>query len=311
MNGDARPDPDHLLRRLQDDDARAKRGRLKIFFGYAPGVGKTYAMLQAAARDIAEGIDVVVGCVETHGRAETMAMLSALPAPLPRRQVQHRGVTLTVLDLDAAIARAPTCLLVDELAHHNAPGSRHTKRWQDVLELLDRGIDVVTTLNVQHVESLNDAVARVTHVVVKETVPDAVLDRADEIELVDLPPDELLERLAAGHVYLGDGAVRAAERFFKRGNLLALRELSLRRTAERADADVRAWRDANDRERGGVGASASRRLLAVIQDAPSSPRVIRAARRLADEADVPWLVAVVDSPLRAPTPTMRARRDAW
>ena len=307
-DGHQRPDPDALLRQVQADEARRGRGHLKIFFGYAPGVGKTFAMLQAAAREREHGVDVVLGCIETHGRAQTQAQLAALPEPLPRRASDHRGTTLQEFDLDAAVARAPTLLLVDELAHDNVPGSRHKKRWQDVFELLDRGIDVWTTLNVQHVESLNDAVAQVTHVIVKETVPDAVLDRADEIELVDIAPDELLERLKAGLIYLPATAERAAERFFRRGNLLALREFALRRTTERVDADVRAWRDANGQ---GHTSLAARRILAFVDTDGSSPRVIRTARRLADEAAVPWIVAVIDSPLRPLTPLQRARREAW
>ncbi len=307
-DGDRRPDPDHLLRQVQADEARATRGRLKIFFGYAPGVGKTFAMLQAAAREREQGVDVVLGCIETHGRAQTEAQLAALPEPLPRRASDHRGTLLEEFDLDAAIARAPALLLVDELAHDNVPGSRHKKRWQDVFELLDHGIDVWTTLNVQHVESLNDAVAQVTHIVVKETVPDAVLDRADEIELVDLPPDDLLERLKAGLIYMPATAERAAGSFFRRGNLLALREFALRRTTERVDADVRAWRDANGQGRTQL---AARRILAFVHTDPSSPRVIRTARRLADEADVPWIVAVVDSSLRPLTTLERGRREAW
>lgn len=310
MNDDGqRPDPDLLLRQVQAAEDRRARGRLKIFFGYAPGVGKTFAMLQAAAREREQGVDVVLGCIETHGRVQTEAQLAALPEPLPRRATDHRGTTLQEFDLDAALARAPQLLLVDELAHDNAPGSRHKKRWQDVIELLERGIDVWTTLNVQHVESLNDAVAQVTHIVVKETVPDDVIDRADEIELVDLPPDNLLERLKAGLIYLPATAERAAERFFRRGNLLALREFALRRTTERVDADVRAWRDENGQHRA-ASSPAARRILAFVQADPSSPRVIRTARRLADEADVRWFVAVVDSPLRTVTSKERARREA-
>ncbi len=194
---DDRPNPDELLARVQADEARARRGKLKIFFGYAAGVGKTYAMLEAARREQAEGVDVVVGYVEPHGRPETEALLEGLEA-LPTATVPYRGVTLREFDLDAALARRPQLILVDELAHTNAEGSRHAKRWQDVEELLDAGIDVWTTLNVQHIESLNDVIAQITGVVVRETLPDAVLEQADEIELIDLTPEELIERLAGG-----------------------------------------------------------------------------------------------------------------
>ncbi len=223
---------------MQDAAAKEGRARLKIWFGMAPGVGKTYAMLAAAKKDP----DAVIGWVETHGRQETAALAEGI-ARIPPRLVEHRGTTLEDFDLDAALARKPKLLLLDELAHTNAPGGRHDKRWQDVLDLLDAGIDVHTTLNVQHVDSLNDVVREVTGVVVRETVPDHIVDRADDIELVDLTPDDLLERLRDGKVYLGEAASRAADNFFRRGNLLALRELALRRTADRVDADVRAWRE--------------------------------------------------------------------
>src|SRR5512144_987230 len=244
MTIERRPDPDELLARVKEAETRQGRGKLKIFFGAAAGVGKTYAMLEAAREQRAQGVDVVVGWVETHGRVETEALLGDLEI-LPRRPVEYRGARLQELDLDAALARRPRLLLVDELAHTNAPGSRHAKRWQDVLELLDAGIDVYTTVNIQHVESLNDVVAQITGVQVRETIPDSLLERADEIELVDIAPEELLERLREGKVYLPDQAERAREHFFKRGNLLALRELALRRMAERVDADVLAWREAH------------------------------------------------------------------
>lgn len=291
----ARPDPDVLLKAVQALEARAARARLKVFFGYAPGVGKTYAMLKAAAQACVDGRDVLVGCVETHGRAETSALLSALPPPLPKQARAHRGVVIDEFDLDAVLARRPALVLVDELAHSNAPGSRHAKRYQDVLELLDAGIDVWTTLNVQHVESVNDAVAQVTHVVVKETVPDDVLDRADEVVLVDLPPDELLARLEEGKVYVPAVAERAAAHFFSRGNLLALRELALRRTAERVDVDVRAFRSTHAVP--GVW-TAGQRLLCFVPPGPAGARVVRVARRMADEMDCSWHAVSVTSPLR-------------
>src|SRR5882724_10625348 len=235
-----RPDPEVLLARAKEEEARRSRGRLKLFFGAAAGVGKTFAMLEAARELKADGVDVVVGVVETHGRMETESLLDGLEI-LPPRQVAYRGTTLKEFDLDAALARRPTVILVDELAHSNAEGSRHAKRWQDVLELVDAGIDVYTALNVQHIESLNDLVAKITGVVVRETVPDSVLERADEIELVDLPPDDLIERLQEGKVYVPEQAREAMRNFFRKGNLIALRELALRRTAERVDAQMQAY----------------------------------------------------------------------
>ena len=286
----ARPDPDALLAVAAREDAR--RGRLKIFFGAAPGVGKTYSMLEAARRARAEGVDVVVGLVETHGRSETAAQLDGLEL-LARRHHDHRGQQLAEFDLDAALARRPELLLVDELAHSNAPGARHTKRWQDVLELLDAGVHVHTTLNVQHLESLNDVVAQITWVRVRETVPDAVFERADEVELVDLPPDALLERLREGKVYLPDQAQRAATAFFRKGNLLALRELALRRMAQRVDRDVLAYR----REHGiATTWPTSERILVGIGPGPSGGRLVRAAARMAAGLRAEWVAACVETP---------------
>ena len=259
-----RPDPDTLLARVQEEETQQGRGKLKIFFGATAGVGKTYAMLEAAQARRKEGVDVVVGWVDTHGRAETDALLAGLEV-LPRRSVAYRGTTLGAFDLDAAVARRPALLLVDELAHTNAPGARHAKRWQDVAEVLDAGIDVYTTVNVQHLESLNDVVAQITGVLVRETVPDSILDQADEVELIDLPPDELLQRLREGKVYVSEQASRALEHFFSKGNLIALRELALRRTADRVDAQMQAYRShprhygdvADDRAHPGVCQSQS------------------------------------------------------
>lgn len=287
-----RPDPDALLRRVQEEEARSKRGKLKIFFGFAPGVGKTYRMLQVA-RDllIDQKLDVVVGIVEDHRRSETAAMVLGLEL-LARRKVEYRGRTLEEFDLDAALSRKPALLLVDELAHTNAPGSRHPKRFQDVEELLDAGIDVFTTMNVQHLESLNDVIAQITRVQVRETVPDSVLDRADALELVDIAPEELLLRLKEGKVYLPDQARRAAEHFFQRGNLLALRELALRRTAQHVDEDVRAYR-----EQHGVASTwpAGERILVCVGPAPSSDRLVRAAARMAAGLRCPWVASYVES----------------
>src|SRR3984885_11657183 len=241
-----RPDPDELLARVRDEEQASARGKLTIFFGFAPGVGKTYTMLEAARREGEDSKrDVVLGIVETHGRYDTGSLLIGLEL-LPRRTVEHRGVELEELDLDAALARRPQLLLVDELAHTNAPGSRHLKRWQDGDELLGAGIDVFSTLNVQHLESLNDVVAQITGVVVRETVPDAVFDKAYEVRVVDLPVDQLLERLQGGKIYVADqAAARATENFFKEGNLIALRELALRRTAERVEAKMRGYKAAH------------------------------------------------------------------
>lgn len=217
-----RPDPDQLLDKLQRDEEKQRRGQLKIFFGASAGVGKTYAMLQAAHQRRQEGVDVVVGIVETHGRSETAALLDGLDV-LPLARLDHRGRTLAEFDLDAALARRPGLMLVDELAHSNVPGARHLKRWQDVHELLDAGIDVYTTVNVQHLESLNDVVGAITGIRVWETVPDRVFDAADEVTLVDLPAEELLERMRDGKVYLAQQAERAVRNFFRKGNLIALR----------------------------------------------------------------------------------------
>jgi two-component system sensor histidine kinase KdpD len=292
MNRGDRPDPDALLRRVQEEEAQASNAKLKIFFGFAPGVGKTYRMLQVARDLVAEQkLDVVVGLVETHRRWETAAMLLGLEL-LPRRKVEYRGRTLEEFDLDAALVRRPALLLLDELAHSNAPGSRHTKRWQDVLELLDAGIDVFTTVNVQHVESLNDVVAQNTRIQVRETIPDSMLDRADEIELVDIAPEELLARLREGKVYLPEQAQRAAQHFFQRGNLLALRELALRRTAQHVDEEVREYR-----EQHGVVTTwpAGERILVCVGAAPSSARLIRAGCRMAAGLRAPWEAVYVDA----------------
>jgi two-component system sensor histidine kinase KdpD len=288
-----RPNPDELLLRVTEDERRAKRGKLTIFFGAAPGVGKTYAMLEAARAEIdQEKRDVVVGIVETHGRYDTGALLLGLEI-LPRRSTLHRGIALTEFDLDAALTRRPALLLVDELAHTNVAGSRHAKRWQDVEEVLDAGIDVFATLNVQHVESLNDVVAQVTGVVVRETVPDAVVDAAHEVHLVDLPPDQLLERLREGKVYLPAQAERAARSFFRKGNLIALRELALRTTAERVDADMRVWRAAHGIDRTWL---TTERLLVGVSQSPASGRLLRAARRMAGTLHATWIAVYVETP---------------
>jgi two-component system, OmpR family, sensor histidine kinase KdpD len=295
---DRRPDPDELLERLRETDARGKRGTLKVFFGASAGVGKTYAMLEAARRHAEDGRDVAVGWVETHGRAETEALLRGLPT-IPPCRYEHRGTTLDEFDLDAALARRPGLLLLDELAHANAPGSRHAKRWQDVQEVLEAGIDVYTTLNVQHLESLNDVVAQITAVAVRETVPDSVLEQADEVELIDLPPDDLLQRFHDGKVYVPEQAERAVRSFFRKGNLMALRELALRRTAERVDDQMRSYRRDH-----GIAKTwpASERLLVCVGPNPASIRLIRATRRMAAGLRAEWVAVYVETPLHPRLP---------
>ena len=293
--GDERPDPDALLRRISEPSGKT-RGRLKVFFGASPGVGKTYAMLEAARVRMAEGGDVVIGWIETHGRAETAALAEGMPRIAPR-EVEYRGVRLREFDIDTALLRKPRLLLLDELAHSNAPGLRHAKRWQDALELLDAGIDVFTTLNVQHLESLNDLVNQVTGVEVRETVPDRVLDEADDVAFVDLPPEDLLKRLAEGKVYLAERAAEAARSFFRRGNLLALRELALRATAEHVDADVRDYRRDHEID---AAWPVAERILVCVRPNPESDRLVRAARRIAARLRCEWIVAYVESPAQPP-----------
>src|SRR5713101_1182903 len=293
-----RPDPEALLARVKEEEARRRRGKLKVFFGAAAGVGKTYVMLEVAREQRADGVDVLIGYVETHGRAETDALLEGLEV-LPARSVEYRGTALREFDLDGALGRHPALILVDELAHTNAPGSRHAKRWQDVLELLDIGINVYTTVNVQHVEGLNDVVAKITGVVVRETMPDSVLEQADELELIDLPPDDLLQRFKEGKVYMPDQAQEAVRNFFRKGNLIALRELALRRTAERVDAQMRVYM----REHAiGKVWPAAERLLVCVSPGPDSARLVRAAKRMAEGIEAQWIVAYVETPahLRLP-----------
>jgi two-component system sensor histidine kinase KdpD len=287
-----RPDPDVLLRRIQDQAERERRGHLKVFLGAAPGVGKTFTMLEAARAQRADGLDVVVGVVETHGRAETSRLLEGLEL-LPRKVLDYRGTRLQEFDLDAALARRPALLLVDELAHSNAPGSRHAKRWQDVEELLAAGINIYTAVNIQHFESLNDVVAQITEVKVRETVPDSMLERADEVELVDVSPDVLQQRLREGKVYVPEQADRAMEKFFRKGNLIALRELALRRTAERVDAQMRGYMA----ERGIQDTWATaERLLVCIGPSPDAVRLVRATRRMAARLHADWTAVHVETP---------------
>jgi two-component system sensor histidine kinase KdpD len=295
VNEPRRPDPDALLAEAK----RAERGELRVFLGMAPGVGKTFAMLSAARRRKAEGLDVVVGVVETHGRKETEALCENLEI-LPRRPFDYRARTLLEFDLDAALTRRPSLLLVDEYAHSNAPGSRHPKRWQDVEELLAAGIDVWTTLNVQHLESLVDVVWRITGVRVRETVPDSALSNADEIEMIDLTPDELRERMAAGKVYVPETARLASDRFFKAENLTALREMALRRAAQTVDDKL-----VSQMRRQGIEGpwAAGERILVLVGGEPFGDSLVRAGRRLSDlMMEAPWTVLHVERPNRPPRP---------
>ncbi|KWE60065.1 DUF4118 domain-containing protein [Burkholderia sp. MSMB2157WGS] len=299
-----RPDPDQLLDKLQRDEEKQRRGQLKIFFGASAGVGKTYAMLQAARQRRQEGVDVVVGIVETHGRGETAALLDGLDV-LPPARLDYRGRTLAEFDLDGALARAPQLILVDELAHSNVQGARHLKRWQDVYELLDAGIDVYTTVNVQHLESLNDVVGAITGIRVWETVPDRVFDAADEVTLVDLPAEELLERMRDGKVYLAQQAERAVRNFFRKGNLIALRELALRRTADRVDAQMREYRA--DRSIQRIW-QARERLLVCVGPGAEAPTLVRAAARLAASLKADWIAVYVETPRLQRLPDARRQR---
>ena len=285
-----RPDPDELLKQAEAEEQAAKRGKLKIFLGYAAGVGKTFAMLEAAHQRKAQGIDVAIGYIETHKRVETEALVAGLEI-LSRKQVEYHNVALPELDVDAVLARHPAIVLVDEFAHTNAPGSRHPKRYMDVEEILDSGIDVYTTLNIQHLESLNDVVAQVTNVIVRETIPDRVIDEASEIEVIDLPPDELMVRLKEGKVYIPEQASRAIDKFFRKGNLTALREMSLRRAAERVDNQMRSYMQT--RAISGPWA-AGERLLVCISPSPLAEKLVRTTRRLASELKAEWFAAYVE-----------------
>jgi two-component system sensor histidine kinase KdpD len=286
-----RPNPDDLLAQAEAEEAQGRRGSLRIFFGYAAGVGKTYSMLKNAQRAKAEGRDVVVGYIEPHTRPDTLALLAGLES-LPVKQVDYRGVKLREFDVDAALARRPEVLLVDELAHTNAEGSRHARRWQDVDELLAAGISVWTTLNVQHIESLNDVVGQITGVIVRETVPDHIFDAADELELVDISPEALLARLQTGKVYIPEQAQRAMESFFSKGNLTALREISLRQAARRIHTDVELARRTQAVPQPWATAE---RLLVCVGPSPTTARVIRTAKRMAMALDAPWMAVAVDT----------------
>ncbi len=299
-----RPDPEALLFRISQSDAHDKKGRLKIFFGAAAGVGKTYSMLEAAHKIKAQGRDVLVGFVETHGRKETESLLLGHEV-LPPQQVEYKGTSIKEFDIDAALRRKPELILVDELAHTNAFGCRHAKRWQDVQELLENGIDVYTTLNVQHVESLHDVVAQVTRVSVRERVPDVFLEKAQEIELVDLPPDELLQRMREGKVYIPEKAKSALENFFRKGNLIALRELGLRYLATRVESDMDAYRQSHAIKHPWP---ASERILVCISPSPLAFRLVRAGKRMADALRARWTVLYVEGLSNGPI--SRSDRDS-
>lgn len=296
-----RPDPDMLLAQLQEETLAMERGKLRIYLGASAGVGKTYAMLSAAQRAQQAGQNVLVGVVETHGRKETMALQADLKL-LPLRKIPYRGQVLLELDLDAALEAQPDVLLVDELAHTNAPGSRHPKRWQDVQELLDAGIDVWTAINVQHLESLNGTVGAITGVRVNETVPDTLLDSADEVILVDVTADELLARLKAGKVYIPQQAERASQNFFRKGNLIALREIALRRTAEHVGDDVRTYRAQhtqkilNNSASGTPAWNTSGAMLVCVGPQEGAEHAVRSAARLAGQLNVRWHAAYVETP---------------
>jgi len=287
-----RPSPEAMLRAAQAEELGSRRGKLKIFLGYAAGVGKTYTMLEAARQLKADGREVVAAYVESHGRPETDALLEGLEV-LPKARYLYLGVALTELDLDATLARKPALVLVDELAHTNAPGCRHEKRWQDIEELLAAGIDVYTTVNVQHFESVNDIVAQITSIPVRETVPDSLLDQAAEIMLVDIPPEALLQRLRQGKVYIPEQASQAVKQFFRPGNLIALRELALRRTAARVDDEMRTYMET--RSIAGPW-PVTERLLVCASGSPFSEKLIRTTRRLADELKAQWFTVYIETP---------------
>jgi len=282
------------------------RGKLKVFLGYSAGVGKTYTMLEEAQHQRGKGIDVVVGCVVSHGRKETEELLAGLES-LPLKEIEYRGIKVREMDLDAILVRHPQLVLVDELAHTNAPESRHPKRYLDVQELLDSGIDVFTTLNVQHLESVNDAVEQISGIRVKETIPDSVLDEANEIKIVDLPPKELIQRFKEGKVYVPDRANVALENFFNEGNLIALREMTLRRAAEHVDEQMLAYM--HTRSIPGPWPVGERLLVCIGNSQTLNERVVRTGRRLADELKAEWIAIYVETPAHNRM-SRKARQDA-
>jgi two-component system sensor histidine kinase KdpD len=301
-----RPNPDELLAQIEEDERKQKRGKLKIFFGYSAGVGKTYTMLEEAQHRKEQGMDLVVACVESHGRKETEELLEGLE-PLPLREIEYRGIKIKEMDLDAVLVRHPQLALVDELAHTNVPGSRHAKRYQDVEELLGAGIDVYTTLNVQHLESMNDVVAQISGVRVKETIPDSVFDDAEEIKIVDLPPQELMQRFREGKVYVPEQAAVAIENFFNEGNLTALREMTFRRAAEHVDEQMLEYMQS--RSIPGPWPAGERLLVCIGNSQTLNERLVRTGRRLADELQAEWFVLYVET-LAHSRLSRRARQQA-
>jgi two-component system sensor histidine kinase KdpD len=287
MTIEEKPDPDQLLKAIKEEEQRYGLGRLKIFFGMAAGVGKTYAMLQEAHERLEEGVNLAIGTVNTHGRQETEKLLEGLPI-IPEKWIEFKDKAFKELDLEKILEIKPQLVLIDELAHTNVPGSKHPKRWQDVVEILDAGIDVYTTLNVQHLESRKDIVEGITGISIHETVPDLILERASAIEIIDIPPAELLQRLKEGKVYLGDQSLVAAQNFFQEDNLTALREIALRFTAEKVDHDLHGILAL------GRGWKTRERLMVAVGPAPSSQQLIRSARRLAFELDAPWIAIYVN-----------------
>lgn len=287
-----RPSPEELLHRVQEAEKKENRGKLKIYLGAAPGVGKTYEMLHDALQEREKGLDVVIGVIESHGRTEIESMLNEFEI-LPRKSIDYHGKQLTEFDLDLTLKRHPGLILIDEMAHTNAPGSRHAKRWRDIKEVLDRGIDVYTTLNVQHIESLNDDITQIIHAPIKETVPDSMIEIADTIEVVDIPPEELLKRLHEGKVYIPKQAALAAEHFFRKGNLISLRELALRITAEHVGAEVLLYRQ-------GEGIKhiwpIKDKILVCVGPNPESLKLIRAAKRMANSLQAKWIAVYIDKP---------------
>ncbi len=286
-----RPDPDELLASIKKDEGKLRSGRLSIFFGMAAGVGKTYAMLKAAQERLKEGIDVVIGTIDTHHRIETEMLLTGLPL-IPRKKITYKNSTFEEMDIDAILSRRPQLALVDELAHSNIPGSRHPKRWHDAVELLDSGIDVYTTVNVQHIESRKESVESITEIRIRETVPDSILERACQIILIDITPAELLKRLHEGKVYLGDMAKAAAQSFFKEDRLTALREIALRLTAETVDNELQ---DMITIKESDAVWKTTERLMAAVSHSPHSEGLIRATRRIAFGMEAPWIGVHVDT----------------
>ena len=305
MDG-SRPNPDELLKQVESEERKLARGKLKVFLGYSAGVGKTYTMLEEAQHQKGKGIDVVVGCVESHGRKETEELLAGLES-LPLKEIEYRGIKIKEMDLDAILVRHPQLVLVDELAHTNAPDSRHPKRYLDVQELLDSGVDVLTTLNVQHLESVNDAVEQISGIKVKETIPDSVLDEANEIKIVDLPPKELIQRFKEGKVYVPDRANLALENFFNEGNLIALREMTLRRAAEHVDEQMLAYM--HTRSIPGPWPVRERLLVCIGNSQTLNERVVRTGRRLSDELKAEWIAIYVETPAHNRM-SRKARQDA-